>query len=342
MSKNKVTIQDIANAVGVSKTTVSRYLNGKYSYMSEETRKKIEDAIAATNFRPNKFAKSLKTARSELIGLIIPEATSTMTPYLISSVCDTCASYGRKVILVSTNNDPDKERIFIQNLVEQQVDGIITATGSNLPIYEKINASVCPVVLMDRIEAPSSLDFVAIDHAQGISKVLHSLLEKGFQKILFLLRESKNEQGTFSIREECARKICREYIKQPIYFEKQLIPDAQINEMGIFDSLLHQNYPSNNQAATALFIADERLTIPIISNFFRLGMEFSDFFSIVCYDTMHFSSSISNCIATIEQPLNKMGALATEILIQKIDGNNETEEPLQKYIRCITTLPPEI
>lgn len=339
MSKNKVTIQDIAEAVGVSKTTVSRYLNGKYNYMSEETRKKIEEVISATNFRPNKFAKSLKTSRSELIGLIIPEATSTMTPYLISSICDTCASYGRKVILVSTHNDPEKERIFIQNLVDQQVDGIITATGSNLSIYEKINASVCPVVLMDRIEAPSSLDFVAIDHVQGISEVLYSLLEKGIQRILFLLRESKNEQGTFSIREQCARNICSEYTPQPLYFEKQLIPDVQINQMGIFDQLLHENYPSGDQVATALFIADERLTIPVISNFFRLGMEFSDRFSIACYDTMHFSSSISDRIATIEQPLNKMGALAAELLIQKIDGSNKTEMPLQKYIRCITTLP---
>lgn len=342
MSKNKVTIQDIANSVGVSKTTVSRYLNGKYNYMSEETRKKIEETISATNFRPNKFAKSLKTSKSELIGLIIPEATSTMTPYLISSICDTCASYGRKVILVSTHNDPEKERIFIQNLLDQQVDGILTATGSNLPIYEKINDSACPVVLIDRIEAPSYLDFVAIDHEQGISEVLHSLLEKKFQRILFLLRESKNEQGTFSIREQCARKICEEYISHHVSFEKLLIPDDRINQMGIFDRLLHQNYPSDAQEATALFIADERLTIPVISNFFRLGMEFSNRFSIACYDTMHFSSSISDRISTIEQPLNKMGTLAAEFLIQRIDGNKDAEHSLQRYIRCITTLPKEV
>ncbi len=335
VQKNKITIQDIADTVGVSKTTVSRYLNGKYDFMSESTRKKIEEAISATNFRPNKFAKSLKTSRSDLIGLIIPEAASTMTPYLISSICDTCALHSRKVIVISTHNDIQREKQFIQSILDQQIDGIITATGCNTEFYEKIDRTICPVVQIDRVSPFSCLDFVAVNHKQGITDVLNHLLARGFRKIVFLLRKSRNNQGTFSVREQAAKEFFEQRKNQEVLFCKKLIDDTEINQIAVFNALFQESFPSENDPPTAFFIADEKLTIPVVSNFFRLGLSFSDRFAISCYDTMHFANSISEHIVSIEQPLSKMGFLASDLLIKKIDKTSpDIDRNNQIYINC--------
>ena len=97
-NKNNITIRDIADRVGVSKTTISRYLNGKYQYMSKETQQRIKKEIECANFRPNKLANSLKTFKSGLIGLVLSDMTAVLAPYIIGSVSTTAAKHDKQLI----------------------------------------------------------------------------------------------------------------------------------------------------------------------------------------------------------------------------------------------------
>ncbi|MBQ6631516.1 MAG: LacI family DNA-binding transcriptional regulator, partial [Romboutsia sp.] len=103
----KVTIQDIANMVGVSKSTVSRYLNG--GYVSEENAKKIGEAVKKTGFTSNFFAKRLKSDNSKLIGVILPRIDSFTAGKLLKSINKILEDKGYQVIIASSELDKKKE-----------------------------------------------------------------------------------------------------------------------------------------------------------------------------------------------------------------------------------------
>ena len=107
--KNKVTIKDIANMAGVSKTTVSRYINGKYEYMSEETRQRIKKIIKKVDYFPLTSAQSLKSNRTGLIGLLIADIGNPFSTALLTSITDTLHSDGYNVLVANSNNSPELE-----------------------------------------------------------------------------------------------------------------------------------------------------------------------------------------------------------------------------------------
>ena len=129
MGRKSITISDIAKRTGVSKTTVSRYLNGKYEFMSQQTRDRISKEISDTGFRPNRLANSLKTDCSDLIGVVMSDIMSSQTPHLLGSICDTCTKYGKKVVVVNSENDPEKERLMTLDLLDQRVEGLLVISG---------------------------------------------------------------------------------------------------------------------------------------------------------------------------------------------------------------------
>ena len=92
--KNKITIQDVADMAGVSKTTVSRYINGKYEYMSEETRQRIGQIIEKTGYMPSTSAQSLKSNRTGLIGLLIADIGNPFSTALLTSITDSLHQIG--------------------------------------------------------------------------------------------------------------------------------------------------------------------------------------------------------------------------------------------------------
>ena len=123
MDSNKVTIQDIAERAGVSKSTVSRYLNR--GYVSREKAERIREVIDATGFQSNFFAKRLKTKRSKLIGLVLPRIDSVSVGKLLAGIGDILEPEGYQVIMLVSQLKGDKELENIANLYQQGVDGII-------------------------------------------------------------------------------------------------------------------------------------------------------------------------------------------------------------------------
>ena len=118
----KVTIQDIANMCQVSKSSVSRYLNG--GYVSEENKEKIKDAIEKTGFSENFFAKRLKTKKTCLIGIVIPRIDSVSVGKLLNGISDVFDANNYTSLIQISNLDSKKEIQCIQSLYQQGVDGI--------------------------------------------------------------------------------------------------------------------------------------------------------------------------------------------------------------------------
>ena len=337
MPKSRMTIQDIADAVGVSKTTVSRYFNGKYNYMSDETRRKIEKVIRETGFCPNKLASSLKTARTDMIGLVIPDASSMMTPYLISSVCDECALTRRRTIVVSTHNDVDKEQRLVQELVANQVDGILVATGSYLPLYQQLDESGVPVVYVDRVSPTGiKLDSVTIDHYTACSKAVNKLIDSGYQRIVFTLRASMDGYGTFAPRDEAVRAVCA---KRGVKYEKVLANDSFFGDPLLFRKEMKRIYDRCYGEPTALFSGEGILMAYMVSAFLGMGVPFGEDFTLAGYDDTRQAAANGRNLLLINQPQRQMSTMGTRMLIGRIENNLTNKEKVLCSLECSLAIP---
>ena len=110
-AKKRYTISDIAKAANVSTTTISRYLNGHYEYMSEETKDRIRFIIDNCGYRPSVFAKGLKMNRSNLIGIILPVASTNMSSHFIHRICMACAKTKYNPLFMSIEMENERKEM---------------------------------------------------------------------------------------------------------------------------------------------------------------------------------------------------------------------------------------
>ena len=120
--------RDVAKLAGVSSATVSKYIN-KVGYISPELKKEIKKAIEDLNYRPNLIARSLKIRSSKTIGMIFPDIENAFFVSLITKAEETAFNMGYSIILCNTQNDPEKEKIYLDTLKGKLVDGYIIITA---------------------------------------------------------------------------------------------------------------------------------------------------------------------------------------------------------------------
>lgn len=181
-----VTITDVARVAGVSKNTVSRYLNGR-GYMSEKTKSIIQDAIDLLHYQPNQIARSLSMKRTNFVGLVIPDVTQPFFATIASLLEDELDRRGYKMILCNTMHSSAKERRYLDMLIANKVDGIIVGSHSVDIDYSGIKA---PIVALDRFLA-DDIPVVHADHAQGGMIAAKAFAEHGCKKVVQFVGYSK-------------------------------------------------------------------------------------------------------------------------------------------------------
>jgi len=121
----KITINDIAAKAGVSKTTISRYLNDKFDNMSKTTKVRIEQTIAELDYRPNRQAQALKSRNSFLIGVSVADISNMYTSRLLKGIGDYFQKTHYQVLIMDADNNVDRELSNLEKMMTEQIDGII-------------------------------------------------------------------------------------------------------------------------------------------------------------------------------------------------------------------------
>lgn len=184
------TIDDIARAAGVSKTTVSRYINGKYSMMSEETRARIGTIIQMSNYHPNSIAQSLKTRQSHQVGVVISDISSPFSVSLIRGVGHVLLDAGYVPLFVDCNDDFELEKKLIQTLIARRVDGLlVNTTNSKNPFLIQLACQGTPIVLCDRYVDDYNFSFVGSDFRTPILRLVEHLRDQGYEKVAFFTQD---------------------------------------------------------------------------------------------------------------------------------------------------------
>ena len=184
-------IGDVAEAVGVSKTTISRYLHGEYAYMSSETKAKIEQVIRELGYRPNRMAQGLKAAVSHTVGASIADMGNPFSSMLIKGMQEECRARDVHLLVCDANNRPELECANIESLLDAQVDGLIVNTVGNndawlADFHDRKNSK--PMVMLDRIMTPPMYDSVSNDNVGAVRSMLDHLASRGFDYVVFVTK----------------------------------------------------------------------------------------------------------------------------------------------------------
>ena len=194
MRENHVTIEQVAKAAGVSKTTVSRYLNGRYDFMSAETREKISAVVEGLHYRPSKIARSLKARSSRAVGCVIADIANPFSSILLKGVNDVCSENGYQVLFSNTDESSEREETGIRELLDSRVDGLIVNTSGGCDGFlTELSGSGVPVVLADRrIARDKVLDTVTTDNYRSTRVCMEHLFGQGYRKVIFFTMGNGN------------------------------------------------------------------------------------------------------------------------------------------------------
>ena len=141
-------------------------------------------AARSLGYRPNIYARSLKTARSDSVGVVIPDLTNPLVPPMVRGAEDVLLRAGYNLLVVNTDNDPERERAQIQSLRARQVEGLIVATARlEHPYLEKLHAEGVPLVLANRLLGAGHIPSVTADNAVGSAMAVAHLAALGHVRI---------------------------------------------------------------------------------------------------------------------------------------------------------------
>src|SRR5713226_9060368 len=152
MARQRITLRDVAQRAGVHPSTVSRVLNPDTRQMiSGRIAQRVTTAANALAYQPNPIAYSLKTNRSRIVGVLIPDITNPVFPPMIRGIEDAFAEAGYTAVLANTDNDAAREGVILRKMIARRVDGLILATARRRdPLVEECLAEEIPLLLINR------------------------------------------------------------------------------------------------------------------------------------------------------------------------------------------------
>ncbi|MGO2083043.1 LacI family DNA-binding transcriptional regulator [Vagococcus sp.] len=303
--KEKVTINDVAAEAGVSKTTISRYLNGRYGNMSTATRANIAAVIERLNYRPNKQAQSLKSKRSYLIGVVVADISNMYSSLLLKGIGTILEQQGYQMLIVDAANSLEKEQKLIERMLDQSVEGIILQPASeNKSHYKLLEDSKIPVVLVDRTIKNSMWPTVVTNNEASVKEVLSRGLKQDYAKVLFVTEPIK-EVSTRKLRYDSVKKYTEAANKEFVLIEIYQVEDL-MNK--VKDILLKDQ-------KILFFASNGRMLMELLTILIAEKIAIPESFGITGFDDWNLTALVGPGITSIEQQSQKIGEVAaTQIM----------------------------
>jgi len=197
MTQGRITINDIARKLKISPSTVSRALKD-HPDIGSETKKKVKELAAKLKYLPDPIALSLKSRKSKIIGVIIPEIVHYFFSSVISGIEDTAYNSGYNVMFSQSAENYEREKRIVETFLSSRVDGILASVSkktTNFDHYKEIMESGVPLVFYDRICKELKTDRVVVDDYQGSFKATEHLITVGCRNIYHLCTSDFLEIG---------------------------------------------------------------------------------------------------------------------------------------------------
>jgi len=327
-----VTIDVVSQAAGVSKTTVSRYLNHKFEHMSEKTKNKIKNVIEELDFRPNLIARNLKAQKTGLIGVIVSDVTNPVTVHLIKGIINQCTKEGYQVVTASSDEKLEKEKEYILSMVDRQVEGLIVniVNYNEFEILESLRAKGVKIVLADRTINKPVLDMVTTDNYEMTKTAIKSLYTMGFEAVALFSSDLLTSNVRLA-RYNAFLNQSQAYVTSPKQMAYIVNEDSEDEyKKALMDFI--GKFPDQKIAA---FASTPMALLNLLGAAYELNLRIPEDLGVCGYDNLHWTKLVSGGISVIEQPFYEVGVESAKMLIKRI-RNEGDENP--KYIELKSKL----
>lgn len=305
------TITDVAKQAGVSVSTAARVLSG-IGYAAEDTRKLVLEAAKELGYVPNHIARSLRTRRTKMIGLLIGDVENPFYSTIAKHVEAVAKDTGYHVVLCNSNDDPDAEKQYLDLLEGMRIDGlIITPTIRNRRALARLRQKGIVIIQVDRRVEGLGADAILVDNEAGAMAAVSHLIEAGHSRIGILPGDldvptaRQRLAGYERALKEHGIVVRDRLIKAGSFHREHAIEDATelIGAM---------------PAPTAIFAANNILAEACLLALEDLGLRVPSDISLVAFDDVPWMSMVNPPVTTVRQPIADMARGAVELLLRRL------------------------
>lgn len=307
------TIRDVARLAGVSTATVSATIN-QSARVSEALQARVLDAVRQLGYAPDGVARSLKKGRTQLIGLVIADITNPFFAELVHVIGNAAQAAGYAVLLCNTDQDSDKERLYLQLMRTHRADGVIlTPTGGGPGYGPALGGLGLPLVLLDRSVPGLAADSVLLDNREAARLAARHLLALGHRRIAAI-----GGPPHLSAAGERLQGFAEALSEQGLAPDPALVRHADFREQGGLEACL--SVMAEPDRPTALFVANNHMLIGVMRALTQLGLACPADVSVAAIDDFPWANAFTPRLTTVRQPVREMGETALRMLLQRLAG----------------------
>ncbi len=316
MKKKFVVISDIARHFNVSKTTISFIINGKAKEkrISKELEDKVLKMVDETGYHPNPLARSLRTGKSNIIGLIVEDISNPFFAHIARRIEEKANNKGYKLFYCSSENDGKKMSELIKLFRERQVDGyIITPTETTKNDIDILLNENSPLVLFDRYLVDVETNYVIVDNFHSTYKAINHFIEQGYKNIAFISLDSQQTQ-----------------MKERLMGYEQAIIESDLKPMikkiaflGNANNYTEEiaSYLRSESQVDAVFFATNYLAISGLEAIVSLNKKIPVDIGVIAFDDHDLFRLFDPSITVIAQPIDQISEKLVNIVLNDI-GNS--------------------
>jgi LacI family transcriptional regulator len=313
----KVTLADVANSLGVSKTLVSLVVNdkGDEHSISAETQRKVREKIEELKYQPNEVARGFRTGRTNIIGLIVSDISNLFYTRIARIIEDLAWENGYTVIICSTEENVEKEIKQINLLRDKKIEGLVISTSQkDSSFFDKLYEQGISHVLIDRAFKNMKSASVSVDNFGGGRLAARHLLVQGIKRavVIGILPESISTinhriNGFISTMNESGIEIRPEWI---------IRASAEEVDEKIRESL--QRFYHEGNLPEAIFALNNHITVSCLNHLRKLSIKVPQEVLLIGFDDASYFSVTNPPITTIDQPIERICHNAFNLLIKQM------------------------
>ncbi len=301
---------DVAAKADVSVSTVSHVINGTRA-VAEHTRAAVLAAINELGYTPNTMARSLATARSNLIGLAV---SSTSNPYftgLVHEIEAELADRGYVLMVVDPREEPDHELQVVRTLEERRVDGLMLAPGPASQALRFLASKAVPTVLIDRL-ASAQFDQVGVENVESTATLVEHLAEQGHRRIGFIAGLA----GLTTTEERIAG-----YRLGLSNADLDFVPELEIGVRPGLDAqqAIHRLW-AGDDPPSGLVVGNDQMTIQALRGLQDLGLAVPGDVALASFDDFEWADLFHPRLTTMAQPIADIAREGVRLLLSRIDS----------------------
>jgi LacI family transcriptional regulator len=321
MKYEAVTIKDIAKALGVSTSTVSRALRDSYE-ISSETKQLVMECAERLNYKPNPMALALKERKTRSIGILVVEIANPFFSQVINGIESVAYEKGYNVMITQSHESYEREVADLQFLASRSIDGLLVSVSTetnDFSHFQDLQKRGLPIVFFDRVSTEIDTHTVILDNFKGAYDATEHLIQNGYRRIAalasseFLSITNERMAGYFqALQDNNIEKddnlICYSFFGG---MEEAEI-DAAINKLCLL-----------KKKPDALICFSDKLTTGAMKSIKRRGLKIPDDMALTGFLNTEHGELFNPPLTVIRQPAFEMGMAATELLLQLIESKRK-------------------